>query len=477
MTSTDARQSVALSAASLAALPPTVAVPRYDRTAVTVGIVHLGVGSFHRAHQARYLDDLMNVGEALDWGICGVGVLESDRRMRDVLHVQDCLYTLVEKHADGTRTARVIGSIVDYLFAPDDLDAVLDRMADPRVRVVSLTVTEGGYGEQAQVGPGSAFGLITSALVRRRREGTSPFTVLSCDNIENNGETARDALCSFAARTDRELGDWIRAHVRFPSSMVDRITPATTDLDRAELADHFGVLDAWPVVSEPFSQWVQQESGEARPPWEDAGVQIVPDVRPYELMKLRLLNASHQGLCYLGWLAGYRLVHEVAQDPSFRAFLLDYMEREATPTLAPLPGIDLPAYRRELLDRFANPHVRDTVSRLCAESSDRIPTWIVPVIRRNLADGGEVHRSAAVVASWARYAEGVDEQGVAYEVVDRRRDEVMARARDLSDPLAFLRDRELFGDLVGEPRFTEPYAATLASLHAVGARATLATLL
>ncbi len=466
---------VALRAATLASVPGSVTTPRYDRAAVTVGIVHLGVGSFHRAHLARYLDDLMNAGEALDWGICGVGVMESDRRMRDVLRAQDCLYTLVEKYADGTRTARVIGSIVEYLFAPDDPEAVIARMADPAVRVVSLTVTEGGYGERAQVGPCSAFGLMLAALVRRREQDTPPFTVLSCDNIENNGETARHALSSFAARTDPDLAAWVLEQVRFPSSMVDRITPATVDADRDELAAQFGVLDGWPVVSEPFTQWVQEESGEARPPWQDAGVQVVPDVRPYELMKLRLLNASHQALCYLGWLSGFRLVHEVAQDPSFRAFLLDYMEREATPTLEPLPGIDLPAYRRELRARFANPHVRDTVSRLCAESSDRIPTWLVPVIQQNLAHGGEVRRSAAIVASWARYATGVDEQGQAYEVVDRRRDEVMSRAQD-ADPLAFLRC-ELFGDLAADPRFTEPYVAALTSLRTIGARATLATLL
>jgi mannitol 2-dehydrogenase len=272
----------------------------------------------------------------------------------------------------------------------------------------------------------------------------------------------------------------VRTQVHFPNSMVDRITPATTDDDRAELAHRFGIDDAWPVVCEPFTQWVLQESftsvfTEARPPFEQVGVQVVDDVEPYELMKLRLLNASHQGLCYLGWLAGYRLVHEVAQDPLFANFLLSYMDIEATPTLAALPGIDLQDYKRTLITRFSNAGVRDTVARLCAESSDRIPTWLLPVVRANVAHGGQVQRAALVVASWARYAEGTDEQGEPITVVDRLADRLRAAAaRQGEDPLAFLRDRDLFGDLVDEPRFTAPYLAALDSLHRVGARATLA---
>jgi mannitol 2-dehydrogenase len=260
--------------------------------------------------------------------------------------------------------------------------------------------------------------------------------------------------------------------------MVDRITPGTTDDDRAQISERFGVEDAWPVVCEPFTQWVLEDSFSlGRPPYEDAGVQVVPDVEPYELMKLRLLNASHQALCYFGYLSGYRLVHEVAQDPLFAEFLLAYMDREATPTLSPVPGIDLTAYKHELIERFSNSAVRDTVARLCAESSDRIPKWLLPVIRENLAAGRAVPLSAAIVASWARYAEGVDEQGEPITVVDRLADTLTGIAREQrEDPLAFVSNRELFGDLVDASAFTEPYLTALDSLHSVGARATLEAL-
>ena len=482
-----------LNTASLHSLDPSVAVPQYDRGAVRAGIVHLGVGAFHRAHQALYLDRLMNAGMALDWGICGVGVLPGDSRMRDALAAQDCLYTLVEKGPDGSQDARVIGSIVEYLLAPDDPEAVIEKMAGEEIRIVSLTVTEGGYNFNAVTGefqaddptvvhdlapgatPSTSFGLVVEALARRRERGIPPFTVLSCDNIQGNGDAARRSFTTFARLRDAELGEWVEEHVRFPNCMVDRITPVTTDDDRAALAERFGVEDRWPVVCEPFSQWVLEDHfGDGRPPYEEAGVQVVDDVEPYELMKLRLLNASHQALCYLGYLAGYRLVHDVCQDQLFADFLLAYMDREATPTLQPVPGIDLDVYKRQLIERFSNPQVRDTVARLCAESSDRIPKWLLPVIRHNLKTDGEIDHAVLVVAAWARYAEGVDEEGQPIEVVDRLKDTLMANAaRQKDDPLAFVGNRDLFGDLGDEERFTSTFGRYLASLHEHGARATL----
>ena len=486
---------VALSAKNLTALDPGVATPTYDRGLVQVGVVHIGVGGFHRAHQAMYLDRLMNDGKALDWGICGVGVLLSDRAMKEVMAAQDCLYTLVVKHPDGRFEPRVIGSMVEFLLAPDDPDAVIEKLAAPATRIVSLTITEGGYNIHAVTGefdpthrdvvhdlqPGNAprttFALVTEALVRRRDRGLEPFTILSCDNIQGNGDVARRSFAAFARLRDPELGAWVEREVRFPNCMVDRITPVTTDEDRAELARRFGVQDRWPVVCEPFTQWVLEDAFSTRPPLQDVGVQLVEDVEPYELMKLRLLNASHQALCYLGYLSGYRLVHDVCQDPLFADFLLAYMDVEATPTLEPVPGIDLAEYKKNLIVRFSNDQVRDTVARLCAESSDRIPKWLLPVIRHNLAHGGDVVRSALVVASWARYAEGVDEDGAPIEVVDRLRDQLMAAARTRSDPLAFVRDRELFADLVDDERFTTAYLACLDSLHTRGARKTLQDLM
>lgn len=470
-----------------------VPVPTYDRAQVRPGIVHFGVGGFHRAHQAMYVDALMNAGLGLDWGIVGVGLLPQDARMRDVLAEQDCLYTLVVKHPDGSLQPRVIGSVVDYLFAPDDPEAVLARLTNPATRIVSLTITEGGYhlnqttGEfdsadteiqrdlQAGAVPCTAFGYIVEALRRRRTEGTDAFTVMSCDNVQSNGDVARRMIGAFATMKDPELGGWISEHVSFPGSMVDRITPVTADDDRQRLAEEFGLEDGWPVSCEPFTQWVLEDRFPAgRPALEHVDVQLVTDVEPYELMKLRLLNASHQAMGYLGYLSGHRYAHEVCQDPLFVRFLAGYMDDEATPSLAPVPGVDLAAYKSRLIERFANPCVRDSLARLCADSSDRIPKWLVPVVRDRLAHAGEVRRSALVVASWARYAEGLDEQGRPIEVVDRRRDDVVARARQQAeDPLAFLDDRSLFGDLREQPRFVEPYLAALESLHRVGARATL----
>ena len=487
---------------TLAYLSDQVPRPAYDRDLVTTGVVHVGVGGFHRAHQAMYQDRLMNEGtalnegEALDWGICGVGVMPADQAMKQALDAQDGLYTLVLKHSDGTYEPRVIGSIVEYLFAPGDPEAVIEKMAAPPTRIVSLTITEGGYNISDITGefdaanpavvrdldpgavPRTTFGLVTEALRRRWERGVAPFTIMSCDNLQGNGDLARRAFTAFARLRDPELGDWVEREVRFPNSMVDRITPATTDADRAEVRERFGIDDRWPVVCEPFTQWVLQDDFTAgRPPYEAAGVQVVADVEPYELMKLRLLNASHQALCYFGYLCGYRLVHEAARDPLFQAFLLGYMDEEATPTLPPVPGVDLGEYKHTLIERFSNPQVRDTIARLCAESSDRIPKWLLPVIRAQLATGGEMKRSAAVVASWARYAEGTDEQGEPIEVVDRLADTLTELARrQREDADAFISNRLLFGDLVDDERFRTAYRSALASLHDHGARATLESL-
>ncbi|WP_309081436.1 mannitol dehydrogenase family protein [Zhihengliuella sp.] len=484
-------------------------VPGYDLSARRVGIVHFGVGGFHRAHQALYLDRLMNGGLALDWAICGVGLMPHDAAMRDALTAQDGLYTLVEKSPDGRRDARVVGSLAEYLFAPDQPEAVLARLTDPAVRIVSLTVTEGGYNYNPRTGeflaetpavaadlaadftadsgagafPTTTFGYITEALRRRRAAGTAPFTVMSCDNIQGNGHLARTVFTAFAELKDPDLGAWIGEHVAFPNSMVDRITPVTTDADRAAVEAEYGIADRWPVVCEDYIQWVLEDDFPAgRPPFEEAGVQVVDDVEPYELMKLRLLNATHQAMAYTGYLAGYRYAHEAAQDPLFAEFFAQYMRREAEPTLKPVPGIDLAAYQAKLLERFSNEQVRDTLARLCAESSDRIPTWLVPVIVQNLHDGGasagrSVALSAAIVASWARYAEGVDEAAAPIDVVDRLKDRVMAAAaRQDDDELAFLRDAELFGELVESEEFARHYAAALRSFKTVGSRATLEAL-
>ncbi|MGV8973656.1 MAG: mannitol dehydrogenase family protein, partial [Rhodoglobus sp.] len=295
--------------AHLARVSGPVSTPSYDRAALTAGIIHFGVGGFHRGHQAKYLDELMNAGLATDWAICGMGVMASDAHMRDVLTASDGLYTLVAKNPDGTRDVRVIGSIIDFVYAPDDPAAAVERLADPAIRIVSLTITEGGYNFHHVTGefdlenaavvadlahptePTTVFGLVCAGLKLRRERGITPFTVMSCDNIQENGHVAEKMFTAYARALDPEFATWVTAHVRFPNSMVDRITPVTTEADRADVAATYGIDDGWPVVCEDFCQWVLEENfGDGRPPYQEVGVQVVKDVAPYELMKLRLLN-------------------------------------------------------------------------------------------------------------------------------------------------------------------------------------------
>jgi mannitol 2-dehydrogenase len=474
-----------------------VSQPGYARADISVGILHFGVGNFHRSHQAMYLDTLFNAGTAHEWGICGVGVMPSDVHMRDALESQDLRYTLVERHADGTTPARTIGSIVEYLFAPDDPELVLERLADPATKIVSLTITEGGYNVDDATGlfdannaailkdlepgavPATVFALVVEGLRRRRDRGIPPFTVMSCDNIEGNGHVAQASFTAFAALRDPGLADWIHANVAFPNSMVDRITPVTTDADRAFVLETFGVEDAWPVLSEPFVQWVLEDDFTlGRPPYELVGVQVVQDVAPYERMKLRLLNASHQALAYFGYLIGHRFAHEAAADPDMIRLLTRYMAGEAEPTLASVPGIDLAEYKQTLLERFANPYVRDTLARLATDASDRIAGFLLPVVNDRLAAGAAVPMSAAIVAAWAVFARGVDEQGEPITVADRQAGLVAeAVTRQESDPLGFLRDPRLFGSLADAPVFSEAFRRTYDDIRSSGARRALASLL
>ncbi|MBO1269485.1 mannitol dehydrogenase family protein [Arthrobacter cavernae] len=485
-----------LNEAALPELARRLPVPTYDRSAVRTGIVHFGVGGFHRSHEAMFIDRLLNRGGSQDWGICGVGVLPSDARMRDVLNAQDGLYTMVLKSAEGTEDARIIGSITEYLFAPDDPAAVIRKLADPATRIVSLSVTEGGYSINDSTGefeprahavvhdlkpntvPHSVFGLITAALAQRREQGTAPFTVMSCDNIQGNGNVARKALVSFARLKDPNLARWISDNVAFPNSMVDRITPVTTDEDRAAVTETYGFTDAWPVVAEPFEQWVLEDRfTSGRPPLEDVGVQIVDDVEPYELMKLRLLNASHQVMSYLGYFAGHRYVHDVCTDPLFAEFIVGFMEQEATPTLRPVPGLDLDAYRNELIHRFSNPAIRDTLARQMVDASERIPKFVLPVVREQLELGGPVDRAALVIAAWARFLEGTDEQGEPIEITDRRLDALRDAIRaDQENPGAFLNVTEVFGDLGKNARFAAAYRQAREALQRSGAPAAIQNL-
>ena len=486
---------VKLTERNLSQLPSSVRVPRYDRSAVTHGIVHFGVGGFHRAHQALYMDNYLEQNPDSDWAICGVGLLEFDSKMRDALHSQDCLYTLVERSPAGD-DARVIGSITEYLFAPDDREAVIATLADPQCRIVTLTITEGGYyvvegtGEfdvnhptiqhdlQSPNEPYGVYGFLTAALDRRRQQGITPFTVLSCDNIQGNGDMVGRMLTTFAKHQNAELGQWIEENVAFPNCMVDRITPATTPGDLEMVADQFELDDAWPVVAEPFTQWVVEDRFcNDRPDLESVGVQMTDDVHPYEMMKIRLLNTSHLLLGYLGSLKGYTYAHEAMADDQIRRTIAHLMD-EVTPTLRPVPGVDIREYKQTLVERFSNPKIRDQLARLCLNSSDKLPKFALGSVRDVLKQQGSIDYLGLTIAAWFRYLNGTDDQGQAIAIDDPMAETLTERARSgREDPSSLLSLTEIFGDLPQSSRLVETVTQHLHQLYEAGTEATLAKLL
>ena len=485
---------IKLNAANLNLLDPNIQVPKYDRQKVGQSIMHVGVGGFHRAHQALYMDDLFHRGANLQWGYCGVGLLKHDARIRDVMLSQDCLYTLVERSLEGDK-ARVVGSIVRFLFAPDDPQKVIEQMASPQTLIVSLTITEGGYYIDQSTGhldqkhpdiqydlahphePRCSFGYLVEALDRRRTRGIPPFTLMSCDNIQSNGEVAKRMLVAFAELRDPVFSNWMTENCSFPNSMVDRITPATTDEHRALVKEKFGIDDGWPVMTESFTQWVIEDHFPlGRPAWESVGAQMTTDVLPYEKMKLRLLNASHQALCYIGMLLGYQLVHETMQDQDIRKLVEKMMDDEVTPILSAVPGVDLAEYKKTLIERFGNPAIRDQLSRIGIYGSSGIPKFVLPSIEDQLKRGGSIKLLSFTVASWFRFLTGLDESGKEMPMLDPMaqtlRERAKAAGRDARQLLAM---REIFSEeLANSPAFVKEVSDTLQSFYEKVARSTLA---
>lgn len=484
-------KSLRLSAANLKGLADRAAVPTYDRSGLKAGILHFGVGNFHRAHQALYLDDLFNSGRDHDWAILGAGVRPADEDMRQALAGQDYLTTVVEQSA-AESTARVTGPMTGFL-RPGDTTAILEALADPTIRIVSLTITEGGYFIDPGSGrfdsahpeivadaarpeaPQTVFGLIIAGLKRRRAQGVAPFTVMSCDNLPHNGRVTREAVAGLARLSDPAFADWIMEAVAFPNSMVDRITPATGERERKALAEGFGIEDAWPVFCEDFRQWVLEDHFPAgRPALEMVGVEFVADVAPYEAMKIRILNGGHATIAYPSALLDFHFVHDAMADPLIAAFL-DRLEREEIiPAVPPVPGVDLHAYYRRVVERFANPKIGDTVRRLCLDGSNRQPKFILPTAADRLREGRPIPGLALEVALWCRYCFGTTESGTEIEPNDPNWERLQAAARAArADPMAWLAMEDIFGEVGRSDVFRAAFAGALEALWQDGTEAVL----
>ncbi|MEJ6389228.1 mannitol dehydrogenase family protein [Gymnodinialimonas ulvae] len=487
----DVTPALPLSREALAALPSEIETPTYDRAELTPGIVHIGLGNFHRAHQAWYVHRLMQQGQAKDWAIIGAGVRPYDATMREKLLAQDCLTTLIEL-APGSSRAEVTGAMIDYLPIEEGNEALIAQMADPAIRIVSLTVTEGGYYRDPVTGafdaahpdiahdaavpdaPVTAFGAMVAALKRRREDGHGAFTGQSCDNLQGNGAILRQTVVGLAALSDPDLADWIDANASFPNSMVDCIVPATGP-DELELAARLGVADNAPVTHENYRQWVIEDAFCAgRPRWEDVGATITPHVHAYEAMKIRILNAGHQVLANAGELLGCETIADCMADPDILAFWRKVEGEGIAPYVAAVPGMTPAAYVDLIETRFANPTIKDTVRRVAFDGSSRHTGFILPILREALAVEASVEALALVEALWARMCYGTRDDGSTIEANDPDWDNLNAAAMAAKDdPAAWLAQGQIYGDLASQSAFAEAFGRWLTRIWQDGTRASL----
>ena len=480
-----------LSNANLSALPASIKRPAYDRTTLTPGIVHIGLGNFHRAHQSWYLHRLMQMGRDHDWAIIGAGVREFDGKQRDLLLKQDCLTTLIELTPEG-QTAEITGSMIDYLPVEPGNGPLIEKLADPAIRIVSLTVTESGYFQdqvtkafnradpeiihdaQNPNKPKTAFGAIVAALAKRRASGTGPMTAMSCDNLQGNGAILRQTVVGLAKLSDPDLAAWIEAQCSFPNSMVDCIVPATKEREHA-LVKEFGINDAVPVTHERFRQWVIEDDFCAgRPAWEEMGATFSDAVHAYERMKICMLNAGHQILANAGEVMGLETIADTMAEPLIGGLFRRVLADEIAPQVEPVPGKTPLEYLELISERFANPAIIDTVRRVAFDGSGRHTGFLLPTINERLAEGLTVTGLALVEALWARMCTGIRDDGSTIEANDPKWNALIAAGRAAkTQPRLWLEQRGMYGDLGDDPRFAQPFANWLAMLHKAGTAATL----
>lgn len=480
-----------LSNATLSELPDSIRAPSYDRSTLTSGIVHIGLGNFHRAHQAWYLHRLFEQGLNRDWAIIGAGVRPYDAAQREKLLAQDCLTTLIELDPSG-KSAEITGSMIDYLPIEEGNGPLIETMADPAIRIVALTVTEGGYyidpvtkgfdtGHPDIVHdaahpetPRTAFGAMVAALRRRRDAGIGPFTGQSCDNLQGNGAILRQTVVSLARLQDPALADWIDAEASFPNSMVDCIVPATGPKEIA-LARDFGVEDAAPVTHENFRQWVIEDAFCAgRPDWNRAGATFSDQVHAYESMKIRILNAGHQVIANAGEVLGVETIAGCMAHPLIRQLFAKVEHEEIVPHVHAVPGMTPDAYVELIERRFSNPEILDTTRRVAFDGSSRHTGFLLPMVREGLAKKTPVEGLALVEAAWARMCAGTREDGSTIEPNDPFWDTLTSAANQAKDrPKAWLEQRQFYGDLAEQPRFADAFERWLAMIWADGMAAAL----
>ncbi|WP_418264628.1 mannitol dehydrogenase family protein [Flavobacterium faecale] len=474
-----------LNAENLSLLPKDISVPSYDRDLISTSIVHIGVSNFHRSHQAYYIHELIDKYNELNYGICGVDLLDSDRKIYNILKDQDGLFTLYTKEKNGSHKAKIIGSIVEYFYGPENPLAVIEKMANPDIKIISLTIAEDGYHLNEITGefdinhpgvtediknpfsPKTVFGYLTQSFKLRKLRNLPGCTIISCDNIKSNGDTMKQSLLKYVSKIEPDLLDWIAKNTSFPNTMVDRITPITNSKDINTLKEDFFIDDQWPVVCESFSQWIIEDQFiHDRPSWDKVGVQYTQNIAPFENLKLRLLNASHTILGILGTLHGYKTVYETANDTDFMFFLKTFLDEEVTPTLTDSDKKSIENYKKSLVSRFLNPHINDQLFRICQESSAKVPLFILPTVKHQLENEKKVKSAAFVIAAWTKYNDGVDDNDNPYEIIDTLSGTLIRTAAlSIQNPIKFLEIKSIFDDLSQNEVFTSYYLEALALLR------------
>jgi len=475
-----------LSASTLKNISPAVARPAYDIAKIGVGIMHISLGAFHRAHQCVYTDDVL-AQEGGNWGICGIGAMPSDKTLIENLRAQNFLYTVMTRGAKST--ARIIGAMRDAMLMPENPAAVIARLADPAIKILSFTITEKGYCHDPQTGllnpkhpmiahdlahpdaPQSAIGVAVVGLKARYERKLPPFTLMSCDNLPGNGNKARSIILAYAKLLDPKLASWIEANVAFPNTMVDRITPVTSPEDKSSLSQQFGYSDEGLVTCEPFRQWILEDNfPQGRPAWEKAGAQFVKDVHPYELAKIRLLNVSHTIFAYPSYLMNYVWVSEGASDALLARYVRRVMDSEITSTLPAVPGMELESYKTTIIERFANPAIKDTWERICSDGSQKIANQLLPIVRERFAKNQSADGLILLIAAWFRYLNCKHDNGTTFKLNDPMADRLHQLAvAGGSDPTELLKVKEIFGDdLPKDPRFAGQIKRDLAEIYQKG---------